>query len=142
MKPPSQHFVLVFGPPAVGKMTVAYALSERTGFPVFHNHMSIDMVLPFFEFNSPPFTRLVRLFRESMFQEVAASDLPGFIFTYVWGLELDSDKEYVDKLRADFESHGWTIHFVELAASIEARSSTQMGTSSTQNNTSNWRPPR
>jgi guanylate kinase len=31
------HFVCVFGPPAVGKMTVVQELTGITGFRLFHN---------------------------------------------------------------------------------------------------------
>jgi adenylate kinase family enzyme len=30
------HFVLIFGPPAVGKMTVGHEVPRRTGFKLFH----------------------------------------------------------------------------------------------------------
>ncbi|MBC8077907.1 MAG: hypothetical protein H7Y32_17655, partial [Chloroflexales bacterium] len=48
-------FVLIFGPPAVGKMTVGHELARPTGLKLFHNHMTIDLVLPFFPFGTPPF---------------------------------------------------------------------------------------
>ena len=102
-------------------MTVAYALSERTGFPVFHNHMSIEMVLPFFEWGSEPFKRLNGGFRNSLLQEASKSDFPGFIFTYCWALDDDRDKAWVDEATANFTQRGWLPHYVELAASMEAR---------------------
>ncbi len=37
-------FVLLYGPPAVGKLTVANELAKLTDFKVFHNHLSIDLV--------------------------------------------------------------------------------------------------
>ena len=79
--------VVIFGPPAVGKMAVGAELSALTGFPLFHNHLSIEAVLPVFEFGTPAFGRLVGEFRERVFVEVAESDLPGLIFTYVWAFD-------------------------------------------------------
>lgn len=76
----------MFGPPAVGKMTVGKELAELTGLKLFHNHMTIEPVLQLFEFGSPPFARLVRSFRNQVFEEVARSDLPGLIFTVMWSL--------------------------------------------------------
>jgi shikimate kinase len=43
------HFVLIFGPPAVGKMTVGHEVAQRTGFKLFHNHLSIEPLLGIFE---------------------------------------------------------------------------------------------
>lgn len=40
-------FVLIFGPQAVGKMTVGHELEKRTDLKLFHNHMTIELVTPF-----------------------------------------------------------------------------------------------
>ncbi len=47
--------VIIFGPPAVGKMTVGYELAKLTGLKVFHNHMTIEIALNFFDFGQPEF---------------------------------------------------------------------------------------
>ena len=114
-------FIVVFGPPAVGKMTVGHELAKRTGFKLFHNHMSIDLVLNFFEFGQPPFNRLVSEFRKRIFEEVAASELPGFIFTFVWSLKLESDRKFIDETCDIFRAKGSGIYFVELEADLQER---------------------
>ena len=38
--------ILIFGPQAVGKMTVGQELATLTGLKLFHNHMTIDLVSP------------------------------------------------------------------------------------------------
>ena len=113
--------VIIFGPRAVGKMTVGYELERLTGLRLFHNHMTIDVVLRFFPFGSPPFHRLVTEFRTRIFEEVAASDLPGLIFTYVWALDHAGDKAHVDRLCDIFRQRGAEIYFVELEASLDER---------------------
>lgn len=113
--------VFIVGPPAVGKMTVGQALSGLTGIPLFHNHLSIEAVLPVFDFGTGPFTRLVRDFRLNVFTEVAESDLPGLIFTYVWAFDQPGDREVVDRLRGIFEERGGRTVFVELYADLETR---------------------
>src|SRR6188508_1133674 len=55
--------VIIFGPPAVGKMTVGLALERLTGFRLFHNHMTVDPVIRLFPFESPAYRRLVQEFR-------------------------------------------------------------------------------
>ena len=113
--------VAIFGPPAVGKMAVGRALEALTGLPLFHNHMAIEVALPFFEFGSPPFSRLVTLIREQVFEEVAASDLPGLIFTYVWAFDQPSDEAFVRALKERFESRGGRTVYVELQADLDTR---------------------
>jgi hypothetical protein len=117
----NKTLVIIFGPPAVGKMTVGLALEGRTGLKLFHNHMSVDIVLRFFPFGTPPFRRLVGEFRRRMFEEVAASDLPGMIFTYVWALDDPHDRAFVDETSAIFRAHGARVCFVELVATQEER---------------------
>jgi hypothetical protein len=113
-------FVIIFGPPAVGKMTVGAELQKLTGLKLFHNHMTIDLVLNFFEWGTPQF-RLVSEFRRRIFEEVAGSDLPGLIFTYVWAFDRPEDKRYIDECCALFRTRGAKICFVELEASLDER---------------------
>lgn len=111
----------IFGPPAVGKMTVGLELSRLTGIPLFHNHVSIEAVLPVFPYGTPPFNRLVSRFRDHLFQEAADSDLPGLIFTMMWAFDIASDLRFVEKQMDVFERAGGRTVFVELQASLEAR---------------------
>jgi hypothetical protein len=110
------HFVVIFGPPAVGKMTVGHELAKLTGFKLFHNHMTVEPVLDIFPFGSPPFGRLVDEFRRRVIEEACDAELPGLIFTFVWGLELDSDRAMVASYVDIVESRGGQVHFVELVA--------------------------
>jgi hypothetical protein len=115
------ELVIVFGPPAVGKMAVGMELERITGLRLFHNHVTIDPVLRFFEFGTPAFSRLVGEFRTRIFEEVAASDLPGLIFTFVWALEDARDRAFIDRTCEIFRARGAGVHFVELAASLDER---------------------
>lgn len=117
----SMKFVLIFGPGAVGKMTVGQELAKCTGLKLFHNHMSIELAYNFFEFGTKPFNRLVTLFREEIFKEVANSDLPGMIFTFVWALDEPKETEYIDRFINIFKAKGADIYYVELEADLEER---------------------
>ncbi|MGV3467437.1 MAG: AAA family ATPase [Heyndrickxia sp.] len=114
-------FVLLFGPQAVGKMTVGQELAKITDLKLFHNHMTIDLINPFFDYSTKEGKRLVHLFRMELFEAVAKSDLKGMIFTYVWAFNSQSDWDYVDKVCHIFESRGGTVYFVELEADLNER---------------------
>ncbi len=114
-------FVIVFGPSAVGKMSVGKALAEKTGLKLFHNHMSIEAVRPVFDFGTPEFNRLVEMIRMEMFEAVAKSDLEGLIFTMVWALDQKEDLAYVEKAVKIFEAQNAEIFYIELAASLAIR---------------------
>lgn len=114
-------FVLIFGPQAVGKMTVGQELAKITGLKLFHNHMTIDLVSKFFSYGTQEGKRLVHLFREEIFKEVAKSDLKGMTFTYVWDFNRKEDWEYVEKMCNIFREKGAEIYFCELEADFEER---------------------
>lgn len=112
--------VLIFGPQAVGKMTVGQELEKLTELKLFHNHMTIDLLHPYFGFSAETW-RLADLFRVEIFEAVAKSDLYGLIFTYVWAFDQQADWDFVDKICRIFESKGGDVYFVELEAGVEER---------------------
>ncbi|KRE83015.1 shikimate kinase [Paenibacillus sp. Soil766] len=113
-------FVLIFGPQAVGKMTVGHALEKTTELKLFHNHMTIELLHPFFGFSSETW-RLTELFRTEIFEAVSKSNLYGLIFTYVWAFNEQEDWDFVNKICNIFESTGGDVYFVELEADFEER---------------------
>lgn len=113
--------VFIVGPPAVGKMTVGMELARRTRLKLFHNHQTIDLVLPFFAYGTPPFKRLVGEFRRRILEEAAGSDLPGLIFTYVWAFDERSDSAVVEEYASLFRGNGGRVVFVELHATQAER---------------------
>jgi len=115
------QLVLIFGPPAVGKMTVGHELARLTGFKLFHNHMTVEPVLDIFPFGSPPFDRLVGEFRTRIIEEAADTGLAGLVFTFVWGLESPGDQRVVDSYVEIVRSRGGQVYFVELAATQAVR---------------------
>ena len=115
------NFILLFGPQAVGKMTVGQELEKITELKLFHNHMTIELVTPFFNYSTEAGKRLVHLFRQEIFEEVSKSNLYGLIFTYVWAFDAQADWDYVDKVCNLFESRGGVVYFVELEADLAER---------------------
>lgn len=115
------NFVVIFGPPAVGKMTVGYEIAKLTGMKVFHNHMTIDLITEFFPYGHEKFYTLVSEFRRRILEEIATSELPGAIFTYVWALDQPGDKEQIDSYSQIFKQQGAHVYFVELEADVDER---------------------
>jgi hypothetical protein len=117
----SRRLVVLFGPPAVGKMAVGRELARMTGLRLFHNHMALEPVLDIFPYGSEPFNRIVSNVRDCIFREAARSDLPGLIYTCMWDLDDPAAKEYIDEVAGLFEAEGASVHFVELSASLDER---------------------
>jgi hypothetical protein len=113
--------MIIFGPPAVGKMAVGLELEKLTGFPLFHNHMTVDPVVRLFPFGSPPYNRLVVEFRRRIFEEFAAGNAPGLIFTFVWALDHAPDRAFIESTMEIFAGRGADICFAELEATEAER---------------------
>ncbi len=77
--------ILLYGPPAVGKLTVAKELAGLTNFKLFHNHLTIDVAASIFEHGSRPYTRVLRQMRLMILEEAIRAHLEGIILTYVYG---------------------------------------------------------
>lgn len=121
------HLVVLFGPQAVGKMTVGRALARRTPYRLFHNHATIEPLLEVFDWGTPAFETLKLEFRRRVIEEAVASGMPGLIFTVVWCLDLPEDAAYVEHLVAPVVEAGGRVDFVELW-SAEATRLTREGT--------------
>ena len=113
--------IIITGPQAVGKMAVGKAIAARTDLKLFHNHMTIDMVISIFPYATKEAQKLIRLFRKEIFETMASSDQPGLIFTYLWGFERQSDHDYIKALIDLFESKGAEVLLVELECDMEER---------------------
>jgi hypothetical protein len=114
------RFVLIFGPPAVGKMTVGRQLCRRTGMRLFHNHAVLEPLLDVFDYGTPPFMKLLGEFRQRVIDEAldAGVDL---IFTCVWGLDLDADAAVFGGYLDTAAARGARVAVVELTADLDTR---------------------
>lgn len=117
--PPLMLFIV--GPPAVGKMSVGQAIAERTDLRLFHNHISIEVALRYFDFGTPAFHRVNATIRGRIVEEVAASDLAGLVFTYVWDFGDPSDQDAVEAFAKPFHDRGGRVLFLELEADQDER---------------------
>ncbi|WP_426242209.1 AAA family ATPase [Nocardioides sp. LHG3406-4] len=112
--------LVIFGPPAVGKMTVGRAVADQSDFRLFHNHMTIEPLLELFGYGTPPFDVLNDEFRMRILEEAAASDTD-LVFTFVWPLDDEGDLRVVERYIAPYVVAGKQVAFVELAAPLDTR---------------------
>ena len=105
------RLIFIYGPPAVGKLTVARELGRITGLAVFDNHLSVDAVRPVFGFGSPQLMPLVEKIRHLVIGEAARQGV-SLIFTFVY-LHPDDD-DYVQRICDLVEGEGGSVAFVQL----------------------------
>ena len=110
--------IIIHGPPAAGKLTVATELSRLTGYKVFHNHLSIDFVKPVFEFGSPKFWNILGRLRAAVIAEAAVEGI-SLIHTFCY--EFRADDDHFRELIAAAEDNGGEVHIVLLLCDDEER---------------------
>lgn len=110
----SPALVFLHGPPASGKLTVGRALATLLGYPVFHNHLTVDLLTTVFRFGSPPFVRLREQFWMAVFREAIRAGQPS-IFTF--GPESTVPPGFPERVRRCVEGEGGRVRFVRLHVS-------------------------
>jgi hypothetical protein len=105
------NLVLIYGPPGVGKLTVAKELATLTGYKLFDNHASIDVIRRVFGFGEGPFWDLVDNLRFAVFAAAAEHDV-SLIFTFVYAHP--TDMPYIDRVANLIEPYGGRLCLAQL----------------------------
>ena len=114
--------VAIYGAPGVGKLTTARALAELTGYKLFHNHLTFNLVSAIFPLLSPPFFELMETIWLATFEAAARAGVPGLVFTFVYAAP--EDDGFVARMIETAGRHGAETLFVRLScdtATHEAR---------------------
>ena len=111
------NLIFLFGMPGVGKLTVARELSNLTGFKLFHNHLTVDLVTSLFEFGSESFINLREKIWLETFSEAINSDFDGLIFTFAPENTVPND--FPHKVKNLLEENNGKVVFIELKCELE-----------------------
>ncbi len=105
--------IFVYGPPAVGKLTIGKALSDLTGIKLVDNHTLVNPIAHVFGWENPERSRLADLFRVELFRSAAKSKI-NLITTSGGGGEsfLDFHRRIIEAV----EGEGGKVIFVRLTA--------------------------
>ena len=114
------NLIIVCGPQAVGKMTVAESLRDKLRYNMMMNHDSIELSDRIFGFATPAQRELNEDIREKVFA-LAVRHNVDMIFTYVCAFDEPEERVYLTGLKDMFEKAGGNFYFVELSADIETR---------------------
>ena len=107
--------VFIYGRPAVGKLAVGRILSEKIGAPLFHNHLTVNLVLSIYGFGTPGFVELRERIWMDVFRRAAADRVPVLIFTF--NPESSVPQRFIDGLFAEIAAGGGRVIPIELTAS-------------------------
>ena len=114
------NLIIICGPQAVGKMTVAESLRDKIRYNFMMNHDSLEISDRIFGFATPAQKEFNTVFREKAF-EIAVKHDVDIIFTYVCAFEMLEEIQYLKGLESLFKNAGGEFYFVELTTSLEIR---------------------
>ncbi|MCX8956884.1 DEAD/DEAH box helicase family protein [Erwinia psidii] len=111
-----RKLIFIYGPPAVGKLTVSRLLMKKMEAILFHNHMTYDLAMellaPDSEFSTiRRFACQLRLDAITRLFEESAREL---ITTFCY--EGNSDNWYIEEIKRVCTEHGITPFFVQLCS--------------------------
>ena len=111
MPGPSPRHILLYGPPAAGKLTVAAELAKRYDLKVVDNHASVDPALRLFTFGEPGFGALVEELRVTLIRAAARAGVD-IVTTLVYGHPVDD--EHVRRITGATTDLGGHVDYVQL----------------------------
>ena len=99
------NLIVISGPQAVGKMTVAQSLKEKINYQLMTNHDSIEVSIKIFKSGTTAQKNLNKLIRENVFNLAIENNI-NMIFTFVTAFDNQKDIEYLNNLKTKFENSG------------------------------------
>jgi dephospho-CoA kinase len=106
------RLLFLYGPPAVGKLTVAKLLAKQSGYVLFHNQLTIDLAQQIFRWGSSEYVELVDALRIEIMKRAATSELSGMIFTFVYAHPLDLP--FIRRVERLMKKNDVSTHFYQL----------------------------
>lgn len=105
--------IVVYGAPASGKLTIAKKVAEATGYKLFHNHMTVDLLKELLQFGTPEFFELNQKLKLELLEAAAKEGLvKGVIYTFVYDKQTDSP--FIDKLREISKRQSIDLQFIQI----------------------------
>jgi hypothetical protein len=132
--------VFIFGPAAVGKMTVGQELQKLTGYRLLYNHMVVDLVTEFFDFGTPPFHRLAAPFTKQII-EACADERVGLIITHSLFFSAPSSPALIDDWSEPYRRQGMPVWYADLTAPLDVRLARNATPNRAQHKKIDWSTP-
>jgi hypothetical protein len=112
--------VFIFGPAAVGKMTVGQELRDITGFRLLYNHMVVDLVTEFFPFGTAPFHALAGPMTLQLIDACGTNGV-SLILTHGLLFSAPGSLRLVEEWSEPYRRVGGRVFYAELSAPLDVR---------------------
>lgn len=111
------NIIFLYGSPGVGKLTVGQELAQLTGYKLFHNHLTADLVYSVFDFGTRPYIELREKIWMMILEKAKEEKVKGLIFTFA--PEETVPSQFIPNLLNKIEDEENKILFVKLICDPE-----------------------
>lgn len=120
--------IILHGPPASGKLTLANRLKDELGYNVLHNHLTVDLALEIYrEFGERDFYYFVNKLRNMAIEKACQNQMEGLILTFCFNSE--TDMPAVERWESIVKSNGGKLIPVYLCVEDQELSKRVVGNS-------------
>lgn len=106
--------LILYGPPAVGKLTVAKELERLAGIKIFDNHQIIDVVEPLLTREYPGFVALVYKLQLDLITAAMDFKRHDIVFTFAFSKDEPEGIELINRIIAVGQEKDVTVQLVHL----------------------------
>jgi dephospho-CoA kinase len=113
------NLIILYGPPASGKLTIGQILAKRIGYPLLHNHLVADFASALFPYGTEAYATFSEELRVRAIKTAIEQKVPGLIMTFAYGLETKDglrDDTVLQELSRIVRKGGGKTTFVRLYA--------------------------
>lgn len=104
--------IIIYGPPASGKLTIAHKVAERTGYKLFHNHLTVDLLKNILKFGTKEFFEVNQKIKLDILEAAAKQGVDGIIYTFVY--DSTTDKPFIGKLKEIAKKQNISLKFLQV----------------------------
>lgn len=111
------RLIVLYGPPASGKLTVAKSVAKASEYPLFHNHMVADFASTLFAYGTDEYAAFSEKLRSIAVDAAIRANLPDLIMTFAYGVETAGGKRddaVLKHIASRVTRAGGTVLFVRL----------------------------
>lgn len=112
------QLIIIYGPPASGKLTIAHKVAEETGYKLFHNHLTVDLLKNILKFGTKAFFEVNQKIKLDILEAAAKQGVDGIIYTFVY--DKTTDNPFIDRLKEIAARHNISIKFLQVYCEKEA----------------------
>lgn len=108
--------LVIYGPPAVGKQTVAQLLAKTSGAPIIDNAGIIDLIQPLIGRDNPEFAAVVYSLQLQIINDAMRFGTHDLIVTFTFSASAKADVAFLQTLIEAGQRHNVKVELVHLIA--------------------------